>query len=108
MVRHMTKCLFSSKTILALIVAGAVAAVPASSAAAATNSTTIFTTLQGTSVLGHEVPIVGTQGYNVTVPVSSSLVPQVVWNAIDVTADVNVSLGSLQIANVYLDPHMSK
>ena len=80
----MTKCLFSSKTILALIVAGAVAAVPATSASAATNSTTIFTTLQGTSVLGQEVPIVGTQGYNVTLPVSSSLVPQAVWNAIDI------------------------
>ncbi len=104
----MTKCLFSSKTILALIVAGAVAAVPATSASAATNSTTIFTTLQGTSVLGHEVPIVGTQGYNVTLPINSSLVPQAVWNAIDITADVNVSLGSLQVANLYIDPHMAK
>jgi hypothetical protein len=108
MVRHMTKCLFSSKTVLALIVAGAVAAVPASSAAAATNSTTIFTTLQGTSVLGQDVPIVGTQGYNITVPIKSSTVPQVVWNAIDITADVNVSLGSLQVANVYVDPHMAR
>ncbi len=104
----MTKCLFSSKTILALIAAGVVAAVPASSASAATNSTTIFTTLQGTSVLGHEVPIVGTQGYNVTVPIKSSLVPQAVWNAIDITADVNVSIGSLQVANLYIDPHMAK
>ena len=104
----MTKCLFSSKTILALIVAGAVAAVPASSASAATNSTTIFTTLQGTSVLGQEVPIVGTQGYNVTVPIQSSVVPQAVWSAIDITADANVSLGSLQVANLYVDPHMAK
>ena len=104
----MTKCLFSSKTVLALIAAGMVAAVPASSASAATNSTTIFTTLQGTSVLGHEVPIVGTQGYNVTVPVNSSVVPQAVWSAIDITADVNVSLGSLQVANLYVDPHMAK
>ena len=104
----MTKCLFSSKTILALIVGAAVAAVPASSAAAATNSTTIFTTLQGTSVLGHEVPVVGTQGYNITLPVNSKVVPQAVWNALDITADVNVSLGSLQVANVYVDPHLAK
>ena len=104
----MTKCLFSSKTILALIVAGAVAAVPASSASAATNSTTIFTTLQGTSVLGHDVPVVGTQGYNITLPVNSNVVPQAVWSAIDITADVNVSLGSVQVANLYVDPHMAK
>lgn len=104
----MTKCLFSSKMVLALIVAGAVAAVPASSASAATNSTTIFTTLQGTSVLGQDVPVVGTQGYNITVPINSSDVPQVVWNAIDVTADVNLTVGGLQVANVYVDPHMAR
>lgn len=104
----MTKCLFSSKTVLALIVAGAVAVVPAASASAATNSTTIFTTLQGTSVLGHDLPIVGTRGYNVTLPINSSVVPKAVWSAIDITADVNVSLLGIQLANVYVDPHMAR
>ncbi|MGH2836403.1 MAG: hypothetical protein ACRDLT_16355 [Solirubrobacteraceae bacterium] len=104
----MKKYLFSSKTVLALIVAGALAAVPAASASAATRSTTIFTTLQGTSILGHDLPILGTQGYNVTLPINSNLVPQPVWNAIDITADINVSLGGLEILNLYVDPHMAR
>jgi hypothetical protein len=108
MVRHMKKYLFSSKTVLALIVAGAMVAVPVASASAATNSTTIFATAQGTSVLGQELPILGTQGYDVTLPVNSNLVPQAVWNLIDVTVSANVSLGNLQVLNVYVDPHMAR
>jgi hypothetical protein len=108
MVRHMRKYLFSSKTVLALIVAGAFAAVPVASASADTNSTTIFTTAQGTGVLGQELPVLGTQGYDITLPVNSNLVPQAVWNAIDVTVSANVSLGDLQVANLYVDPHMAR
>jgi hypothetical protein len=108
MVRHMKKYLFSSKTILALIVVGAVAALPVASASASTNSTTVFATVQGTSVLGQELPIVGTQGFDVTLPVNSQLVPQAVWNAIDFTVSGSVALGNLQVLNLYVDPHMAR
>jgi hypothetical protein len=108
MVRHVRKYLFSSKTVRALIVAGAIAAVPVTSASAANNSTTIFATAQGTSVLGQELPIVGTHGYDITLPVSSNVVPQAVWNAIDITVSADVTVGNLQVANVYVDPHMAR
>jgi hypothetical protein len=110
MVRHMKKYLFSSNTVLALIVAGAFAAVPAASASAATNSTTIFATLQGTSVLGQVVPVLGTQGYDITLPIGSNVLPgeSIVWNAIDFTVAGEVTLGDLEIANLYIDPKMAR
>ena len=106
----MRKYLFSSKTVLALIAAGAFAAVPAASASAATNSSTIFVTLQGTSVLGQEVPVLGTQGYDVTLPVGSNVLPgeSVVWEAIDFTVTSDVNVGGVEIANLYVDPKMAR
>ncbi len=106
----MKQYLFSSRTVLALIVAGALAAVPAASASAATDSTTIFATLQGTSVLGQELPVLGTQGYDITLPVGSNVLPgeSVVWNAIDVTVSSDITLGNAQILNLYVDPHMAR
>ena len=82
---------------------------PASSAAAATNSTTIFTTLQGTSVLGQDVPLLGTQGYNVDrSDQEQHLCRRSCGTRSTSPADVNVSLGSLEVANVYVDPHMAR
>ena len=106
----MKKYLFSSRTVLALIVAGAFAAVPAASASAATNSSTIFTTLQGTSVLGQEIPVLGTQGYYVTLPIGSHVLPgeSIVWKAIDFTVTSDVKLGGLEIVNLYVDPKMAR
>ena len=106
----MKKYLFSSKTVLALIVACAFAAVPAASASAATNSSTIFATLQGTSVLGQELPVLGTQGYYITLPVGSNVVPgeNLVWDAIDVTVVSDVTVGHTQVAYLYVDPHMAR
>jgi uncharacterized oligopeptide transporter (OPT) family protein len=106
----MKKYLFSSRTVLALIVAGAFAAVPAASASAATNSSTIFATLQGTSVLGQELPLLGTQGYYVTLPVGSNVLPgeSIVWKAIDFTVTCDVRLGNLEIAYLYVDPKMAR
>jgi hypothetical protein len=106
----MKKYLFSSKTVLALIVAGAFAAVPAASASAATNSTTIFATLQGTSVLGQEIPVLGTQGFDVTLPIGSNVLPgeSIVWNAIDFTVKSDVKLGGLEILNLDVDPHLAR
>lgn len=106
----MKKYLFSSKTVLALIAAGAFAAVPAASASAATNSTTIFATLQGTSVLGQEIPVLGTQGFYVTLPIGSNVLPgeNIVWNAIDVTVKSDIKIGGLEIVNLYVDPHMAR
>jgi hypothetical protein len=106
----MKKYLFSSKTVLALLVAGAVAAVPAASASAATDSSTVFATLQGTSVLGQEVPVLGTQGYYVTLPVGSNVLPGegLVWEAIDFTVTSEVTVGKLEIAYLYVDPKMAR
>jgi hypothetical protein len=106
----MKKYLFSSRTVLALIVAGAFAAVPAASASAATNSSTIFATLQGTSVLGQELPVLGTQGFYVTLPIGSNVLPgeSVVWEAIDFTVTSDVKLGGLEIVNLYVDPKMAR
>jgi hypothetical protein len=104
-VRHMKKFLFSSKTIRTLVIAGAMVMVPASAASAATTS--IFATAQGTSLLGTEVPVLGTQGYTLTLPVSDALVPQVVSNALDFTVTSQLSVGGLQVYKVYLDPRMS-
>jgi len=106
----MKKYLFSSKTVLALIVAGALAAVPAASASAATSSSTIFATLQGTSVLGQEVPLLGTQGFYVTLPVGSNVLPgeNIVWEAIDFTVASDVRIGNMEIAYLYVDPKMAR
>jgi hypothetical protein len=106
----MKKYLFSSKTVLALLVAGALAAVPAASASAATNSSTVFATLQGTSVLGHEVPLLGTQGFYLTLPIGSQVLPgeSLIWNAIDFTVTSDVRLGNLEIAYLYVDPKMAR
>ncbi|HEX3615082.1 MAG TPA: hypothetical protein VHU61_00985 [Solirubrobacteraceae bacterium] len=106
----MKKYLFSSKTVLALLAAGAFAAVPAASASAATNSSTIFATLQGTSVLGHEIPVLGTQGFDITLPIGSNVLPgeSIVWNAIDFTVSGDVKLGNLEILNLYIDPKMAR
>jgi hypothetical protein len=106
----MRKYLFSSKTVLGLIVAGALAAAQAASASAATDSSTIFATMQGTSVLGHEAPLLGTRGYYVTLPVGSNVVPgeNVVWEAIDFTVTGDVTLGNLEIVNLYVDPKMAR
>lgn len=106
----MKKYLFSSKTVLALIAACAFAAVPAASASAATNSSTIFATLQGTSVLGQEIPVLGTQGFYVTLPVGSNVLPgeNIVWDAIDVTVVSDIRIGGLEIVNLYVDPHMAR
>lgn len=107
----MKRNLFSSKAIAAVAVVGALAAVPAAASAATnsssnSNSTTIFATLQGTSLLGQELPILGTQGFDITLPVNSNILPQAVWNALDITVSGSVSLGDLQLLNLYLDPHM--
>jgi hypothetical protein len=106
----MNKYLFSSKTVLALLAAGVFAAVPAASASAATNSSTIFATLQGTSVLGHEIPVLGTQGFDITLPIGSNVLPgeSIVWNAIDFTVSGDVKLGNLEILNLYVDPKMAR
>jgi hypothetical protein len=106
----MKKYLFSSKTVLALLVAGAVAAVPAASASAAATSSTVFATLQGTSVLGQEVPVLGTQGYYVTLPVGSNVLPgeSLVWEAIDFTITSDVKVGNVDIAYLYVDPKMAR
>lgn len=106
----MKKFLFSSKTVLALIVAGALAAVPAASASAATSSTTIYSTLQGTSILGQVIPVLGTQGYYTTLPVGSNVFPgeTLVWDGIDFTVTGEVRIGSLEIVYLYVDPHMAR
>jgi hypothetical protein len=114
MVDTMKKDLFSSKKIRALAAIGAVAAVsalPVASASASTGllgSSTLFATLQGTSILGQEIPVLGTQGWYITLPVNSAVVPQFVWNALDFTVSSTVKVGNTEIVNLYVDPHMSR
>jgi len=109
----MKKDLFRSKAIRALVVLGVVLALPVSAAsasssgAAGSGSTTIFATAQGTSLLGTEVPVLGTQGYTLTLPVNSSLVPQSVENLLDFTVTSEVTVGNVEVLNLYLDPRMS-
>jgi hypothetical protein len=107
MVRHMRKYLFSSKAVRAMILVGAVAALPVAAASASTDSTTIFATAQGTSILGQEIPVLGTQGWSVTLPINSAIVPQFVWDGIDFTVTSEVKVGDVEIANLYLDPRMT-
>jgi hypothetical protein len=111
----MKKDLFSSKKIRALAAVGAVAAVsalPVASASASTTpllgSSTLFATLQGTSILGQEIPVLGTQGWYITLPVNSKVVPQFVWNLLDFTVSSTVKVGNTEIVNLYVDPHMSR
>jgi hypothetical protein len=102
------KHLFSSKMVAVVAAVGAMAAVPAAASANAPSlpSTTVFATAQSTSVLGVPVPIAGTQGFYVTVPVASSDVPQVVWHAIDFTVTGSVAISGTQLVNLYVDPKM--
>jgi hypothetical protein len=106
----MKQFLFRHTALKALVVAGALAAAPVTSASAAGlfGSTTLFATLQGTGLLGQEIPILGTQGYYITVPVGSQVAPQLVWNAIDFTVASEVQIGNEEIVNLYVDPHMAK
>jgi hypothetical protein len=110
---QMTKGLFRSKIIRTVVVLGAVLALPVSAASANSSgalnlgSTSIFATAQGTSILGTEVPILGTQGYTLTLPVGTSIVPKSVSNLLDFTITSEVTVGKVQVLNLYLDPRMS-
>jgi len=110
----MMKGLFSSKGIRAIAVLGATAAiaVPASSASAAglLGSSTLFATAQGTSILGHEVPVLGTQGWYLTLPVGSNVLPgeTFVWGILDFTIKSEVKVGGMEIAYLYIDPKMAR
>jgi hypothetical protein len=105
----MKQYLFSSKTIRALIVVAAVAVVPVATASANTvPTTTIFASAQSTALLGQEVPVLGTQGWYITVPVKSTVVPEIVWNAIDFTVTSEVTVGDMQVVNLWVDPHMAR
>jgi len=111
----MKKDLFSRKTIRTLAVLGALA-VPMVGAASANadgllglGSTSLFATAQSTSVLGTEVPVLGTQGWTLTLPIGSNVVPgeTIVWDALDFTVESKVSVLGLEVVNLYLDPHLA-
>jgi hypothetical protein len=90
----------------AAVVAGVIAMLPVTAACA--DTTSIFATAQGTSLLGIPVPVLGTQGWTVTVPVSSKVLPQFVWSGLDFTVESSVTVGNVEVLNLYLDPHMVK
>jgi hypothetical protein len=104
----MKEFLFRSKLVRASIVAGVLAFLPVSAAAASTNthSTSLFATLQGTSVLGTEVPVLGTQGYTLTIPVGTQ-VPAALLNLLDFTVVSEVKVGNEEVLYLYVDPHMT-
>jgi hypothetical protein len=104
MVRHMKRFLFSSNVVRVLAVVGAMAALPVTAASA--DTTSIFATAQGTSLLGTPVPILGTQGWTLTVPVDSNVLPQFVWGALDFTVTSKLTVGDIEVYNLYLDPRM--
>ena len=111
---QMKKDLFRSKAAvraIAVATAAAAVAVPASAASASSlGSSTLFATAQGTSVLGHEIPLLGTQGWYVPLPIGSNVVPgeTLVWNAIDFTVKAEVRVGSVEIVDLYVDPKMAR
>jgi len=104
MVRHMKRFLFSSKAVRVLAVVGAMAALPVTAASA--DTTSIYATAQGTSVLGTPVPVLGTQGWTLTVPVGSNVLPQFVWGALDFTVTSKLTVGDMEVYYLYVDPRM--
>jgi hypothetical protein len=104
MVRHMKRYLFSSKAVRLLAVVAAFAALPATTAQASTTS--IYATAQGTSVLGIPVPVLGTQGWTLTVPVGSQVLPQFAWGLLDFTVTGKLAVGDLEVYYLYVDPRM--
>jgi hypothetical protein len=104
MVRHMKRFLFSSNAVRVLAVVGAMAALPVTAASA--DTTSIFATAQGTSLLGTPVPILGTQGWTLTVPVDSNVLPQFVWGVLDFTITSKLTVGDIEVYHLYLDPRM--
>lgn len=96
--------LFSSKAIRVIAVVGALAALPVTAASAETTS--IYATAQGTSVLGVPVPVLGTRGWTITVPVGSHVLPQFVWGLLDFTVTSRVTVGDTEVCFLYLDPRM--
>jgi hypothetical protein len=96
--------LFSSKAVRVLAVVGAMAALPVTAASA--NSTSIFATAQGTSVLGTPVPVLGTEGWTITVPVGSDVLPHFVWGLLDFTITSRVTVGGMEVCFLYIDPRM--
>jgi hypothetical protein len=87
-----------------IAVVGALAALPTATASA--DSTSIYATAQGTSVLGIPAPVLGTRGWTVTVPVGSHVVPKFVWGLLDFTVTSRVTVGSVEVCNLYVDPRM--
>lgn len=104
MVRHMKRFLFRSKAVRVLAVVGAMAALPVTAASA--DTTSIYATAQGTSVLGTPVPVLGTQGWTLTVPVGSNVLPQFVWGALDFTVTSKLTVGDMEVYYLYVDPRM--
>jgi len=106
--------LFRSKaTARAIAVAAAVAAVAVPTSAASANSlgsSTLLVTAQGTSVLGHEIPLLGTHGWYVQLPIGSNVVPgeTLVWSAIDFTVTSEAKVGGVEVVYLYLDPKMAR
>jgi hypothetical protein len=100
----MMRFLFRSKVARVLVLVGAMAALPVSAASASTTS--IFATAQGTSVLGTPVPVLGTQGWTITLPVRSNVLPQFVWGLLDFTVTSKVTVGNTEVYYLYVDPRM--
>jgi len=100
----MKRFLFSSKAVRVLAVVGAMAALPVTAASA--DTTSIYATAQGTSVLGTPVPVLGTQGWTLTVPVGSNVLPQFVWGALDFTVTSKLTVGDMEVYYLYVDPRM--
>ena len=54
------------------------------------------------------MPVLGTQGWYITVPVKSTVLPQFVWDALDFTVISDVKVGNTEIAYLWLDPHLAR
>ena len=66
----------------------------------------MYVSLAGSSVLGVPLPIVGSQGWTITSPVSLLPLGLLGSENVDFTVTSNLKVGNLEVYNLWVDPRM--